>query len=144
MESEKHGTDNKRRVWRKLHLAVDTRTHEIIAAELSLSNVTDGEVLPHLLKHTHRKIIEISGDDAYDTRECYKAIHIKRATLLIPPWEGATFWEREHPRNYAVTCQKLTSSNKRWKMQSNYHKRSLSETAMFRVKNLLDCIKTIC
>jgi hypothetical protein len=56
--------------WRKLHIAVDTHTHEIIAAELSLSNVADTEVLPNLLKQTHRKIHTISGDGAYDTREC--------------------------------------------------------------------------
>ncbi|TOF79642.1 transposase, partial [Vibrio parahaemolyticus] len=42
---KKHGTDGKHRVWRKLHLVVDTSTHEIVAAELSLSNVTDAEVL---------------------------------------------------------------------------------------------------
>ncbi len=54
-------------VWRKLHLAVDTSTHEVVAAELSLSNVTDAEVLPNLLKQTRRRIIEISGDGAYDT-----------------------------------------------------------------------------
>jgi hypothetical protein len=52
----KHGTDGKRRVWRKLHLAVDTDTHEIIAAELALSGVTDAEVLPNLLKQTRRTI----------------------------------------------------------------------------------------
>lgn len=62
---KKHGTDGKRRVWRKLHLAVDTNTHEIIAAELSLSNVTDAQSLPALLKQTRRKIIEISGDGTY-------------------------------------------------------------------------------
>ncbi len=33
---KKHGTDGKRRVWHKFHLAVDTGTYEIIAAELSL------------------------------------------------------------------------------------------------------------
>lgn len=76
---KKHGTDGKRRVWRKLHLAVDTSTHEIIAAELSLSTVTDAEVLPNLLKQVRRKILEISGDGAYDTRNCHKAIQIKRA-----------------------------------------------------------------
>ncbi len=59
-----HGTDGKRRVWRKLHLTVYTNTHEIIAAELSLSTVTDAEVLPNLLKQTRRKILEISGDFA--------------------------------------------------------------------------------
>ncbi len=85
---KKHGTDGKRRVWRKLHIAVDTSTHEIVAAELSLSNVTDAEVLPNLLKQTRRKIIEISGDGAYDTRGSYDAIRIKRAVPLIPPPEG--------------------------------------------------------
>jgi predicted nucleic acid-binding protein len=49
---KKHGTDGRRRVCRKLHIAVNTTTHEIIAAELSLSTVTDGEVLLNLLKQT--------------------------------------------------------------------------------------------
>ncbi|HHG3173021.1 TPA: IS5 family transposase [Vibrio parahaemolyticus] len=120
---KKHGTDGKRRIWRKLHLAIDTSTHEIVAAELSLSNVTDAEVLP----------IEISGDGAYDTRDCHDAIRFKRAVPLIPPREGAAFWENGHPRNLAVGCQ----NNNKWKKRYGYHKRSLSETAMYRVKQLL-------
>ncbi|ENM5915968.1 IS5 family transposase [Vibrio mimicus] len=131
---KKHGTDGKRRVWRKLHLVVDTSTHEIIAAELSLSTVSDAEVLPNLLKQTRRKILEISGDGAYDTRDCHAAIRIRRTVALIPPREGAAFWERGHPRN---GCQKLYGSNKHWKKHYGYHKRSLSETAMYRVKQLL-------
>ncbi|EKF9778724.1 IS5 family transposase [Vibrio cholerae] len=134
---KKHGTDGKRRVWRKLNLAVDTSTHEIVAAELSLSNVTDAEVLPNLLKQTRRRIIEISGDGAYDTRDCHEAIRFKRAIPLIPPREGAAFWENGHPRNLAVGCQKLYGSNNKWKKRYGYHKRSLSETTMYRVKQLL-------
>lgn len=88
---KKHGADGKRRVWRKLHIAVDTSTHEIVAAELSLSNVTDAEVLPDLLKQTRRKIIEISGDGAYDTRRCHDAIRVKHSIPLIPPREGSAF-----------------------------------------------------
>ncbi len=133
---KKHGTDDKRRVWRKLHLAVDTSTHEIVAAELSLSNVTDGEVLPNLLQQTRRTIKAISGDGAYDTRNCFEAIGRKKATPLIPPRDGAAFWEKGHPRNLAVGCQKLYGSNKKWKQKYGYHKRSLSETAMHRVKQL--------
>lgn len=57
-KAKKHGTDGKCRVWRKLHLAVDTSTHEIIAAELSLSTVSDAEALPNLLKQTRRKILK--------------------------------------------------------------------------------------
>ncbi|WP_409365346.1 transposase, partial [Enterobacter asburiae] len=44
------------RIWRKLHLAVDSNTHEIICADLSLNNVTDSEAFPGLIRQTHRKI----------------------------------------------------------------------------------------
>lgn len=60
-----------------------------------------------------------------------------RAVTLIPPREGVALWKQEHPRNLAVDCQKLYGSNKKWKKQYGYHKRSLSETAMYRVKHLL-------
>jgi len=43
---KKHGTDGRRWAWRTLHLTVDTSTYEIVAAERSLFNVTDAEVLP--------------------------------------------------------------------------------------------------
>ncbi len=76
-KAKMHGTDGKHRVWRKLHLALDTDTHEIIAAELSLSDVSDGEALPNLLKQTRGRIVKISGDGAYYTRLCYEAICIK-------------------------------------------------------------------
>ncbi|MCG6316091.1 IS5 family transposase, partial [Vibrio vulnificus] len=95
------------------------------------------EVLPNLLKQTRRRIIVISGDGAYDTRDCYDAIRFKRAVPLIPPREGAVFWENGHPRNLAVGCQKLYGSNNKWKKRYGYHQRSLSETAMYRVKQLL-------
>ena len=108
----KRGTDRKRRVWRKLHIAVDISTHEIVTA---VFNVTDAEVFPYLLRQTLCKIIEISGDGAYDTRNCYDAIRIKRLVPLIPPREVVAFCEQGHPRNLAVGCQKLYGSNKKWK-----------------------------
>ncbi|SAS32125.1 transposase [Klebsiella pneumoniae] len=52
---KKHGKE-RRRIWRKLHLAVDAKTHEIICADLSLNNVTDSEAFPGLIRQTHRKI----------------------------------------------------------------------------------------
>jgi hypothetical protein len=51
----KHGAE-KRRVWRKLHLAVDPVSHDIVAAEVSLENVHDVEVLPTLLNPLRRKL----------------------------------------------------------------------------------------
>ncbi|WP_263363293.1 transposase [Candidatus Enterovibrio altilux] len=74
MASKKHSTDGKQCVWCKLHLATDINTHEMIAAELSASNVTNDEVLPHLFKQTHRRIHARPGDGAYDTIQCYEAV----------------------------------------------------------------------
>ncbi|ELO1776182.1 transposase [Vibrio fluvialis] len=91
---KKHGTDGKRRVWRKLHLAVDTDTHEIIAAELTLSGVTDAEVPPNLVKQTRRAFNAISGNGAYDTTECLRAIRVQKAIPLIPLRDEAAFWEK--------------------------------------------------
>ncbi len=60
---KKHGQE-KRRIWRKLHLAVDTETHEVICADLSLSNVTDTEAFPGLIRQRYRKIKVASADRA--------------------------------------------------------------------------------
>ena len=52
---KKHGVE-KRRTWRKLHLAVDVDTHETIGAEVSLVSVGDSEVLSTLFNPLRRKI----------------------------------------------------------------------------------------
>ena len=58
---KKHGSE-KRRTWRKLHLAVDVETHEVISAEVCFVSVGDNEVLPTLLNPLRRKINTISAD----------------------------------------------------------------------------------
>ena len=106
-----HGAD-RRRVWRKLHLAADGVTHEIICADLSLSGTTDAQALPGLINQTHRKIREASADGAYDTRNCHDALLRKKIRPLIPPRNGAQYWPgRYHERNHAVANQHLSGGN---------------------------------
>jgi len=132
-----HGAD-KRRVWRKLHLATDSATHEIICADLSLSGTTDAQALPELINQTQRKIREASADGAYDTRYCHDALLRKKIRPLIPPRSGAQYWPTKyHERNHAVANQHLSGSNDVWKKKVGYHRRSVAETAMFRIKTLL-------
>lgn len=115
---KKHGTDGKRRVWRKLHIAVDIDTHEIIAAELTLSGVTDLEVLPNLLKQTRRAIKAISGDGAYDTRECHRTMG-KGPSAQSGGWLPETLWVKQKVEtevwftvvNRDVSCETVTWSN---------------------------------
>ncbi|ATF09445.1 Mobile element protein [Candidatus Enterovibrio altilux] len=65
IESKKHATDAKLRAWLTLHLVVDINTHEIVAAELSASNMADGKVLPNFLKQIDRTINEILVDSTF-------------------------------------------------------------------------------
>ncbi|ECI0838820.1 IS5 family transposase [Salmonella enterica subsp. diarizonae] len=132
-----HGTD-KRRVWRKLHLAADSITHEIICADLSLSGTTDAQALPGLINQTHRKIKEASADGAYDVSYCHDALLRKKIRPLIPPRNGAQYWpDKYHERNHAVANQHLSGSNDLWKKKVGYHRRSVAETVVFRIKTLL-------
>jgi len=131
----KHGKE-KRRVWRKLHLAVDAASHAIVAAEVSLETVGDNAVLPTLLNPLRRKIEQVSADGAYDTKECHALLKKKWAKATIPPRKNAALWEEGHPRNEAVKALKA-GELEQWKKDCGYHQRSKAETAMYRFKPLI-------
>lgn len=132
----KHGKEC-RRIWRKLHLAVDSNTHEIICADLSLKNVTDSEAFPGLIRQTHRKIRAAAADGACDTRLCHDELRRKKINALIPPRKGAGYWPVEYAdRHRAVANQRLSGSNARLKWTTEYNRRSIEETAMYWIKQL--------
>ena len=136
-----HGT-NKRRTWRKLHLAVDTESHEVVAAELTAVFVGDAEVFPELLEQlpAEERLASVAADGAYDTQACHHALLNRGALVLIPPPARAAAWPpladgRPHPRT-ALVEHIRQHGRKAWKIHSGYHRRSLAETAMFRLKIL--------
>ncbi len=126
----KHGAE-KRRVWRKLQVA-----HDIVAAEVSLENVHDAEVLPTLLNPLRRKLGRVYADGAYDCKASHQLISRKGATVCIPPRNNAGLWKKGHPRNEAVLVMRKERLA-HWKKISGYHRRSLAEAAMYRFKQLL-------
>jgi len=131
----KHGQD-KRRIWRKVHLAVNTDTDEIVSAQGSLDSVHDSEVLPTLLTPLRRKIKQVSAGGAYDTKDCYKILINKGIEACIPPRKNAILWEDGHSRNQAVEALKADRLED-WKQETGYHERSLSETVLYRYKQLI-------
>ncbi|AZQ11544.1 IS5 family transposase [Shewanella khirikhana] len=137
----KHGKE-KRRVWRKLHLAVDAQTHAIIAAEVSLESVGDNEVMGTLLNPLRRRIEQVSADGAYDTKACHKLLNNKGIKAVIPPRSNAGYWSQGHIRNEAVDALKAGSLSD-WKQLHDYGKRSLAETAMYRYKQLISPTLTL-
>lgn len=135
---KKHGAD-KRRTWRKLHLATDEATNDIYAVELTTNAVSDGEMVKPLLAAIEWPIAKVGGDGAYDQVKVYDHLARRHIQPLIPPRANAVIWTDEagntliHPRN--ETLMKIEAVGlAEWKRQSGYHRRSKAETVMFRWK----------
>lgn len=131
----KHGKE-RHCIRRKLHRAVDAKTHEVICADLSLNNVTDSEAFPGLIRQTHRKI-RSAADGTYDTRLYHDELCRRKISALIPPRKGAGYWSGEYAyRNRAVVYQQFSGSNVWWEWITDYNHRTMEKTAMYRMKPL--------
>jgi hypothetical protein len=129
-----HGV-SKRRTWLKVHLAVDGHAKDVLGVAVTTSNVGDNEVLDSLVSQVEGDIEQINLDGAYDSREAYEIAAKRGAKLVVPPREGAVPWEEEHPRNAAI--ERIAEVGlKEWKKESGYHRRSIAETSMYRLKQL--------
>src|SRR5215217_7530249 len=67
---EKHGT-RRRRSWRKLHIGVDAETGEILASDLTTSDVGDGSQVEPLLDQITAPLASFIADGAYDQAGIY-------------------------------------------------------------------------
>ena len=92
-----HGA-SKRRIWRKIHLAVDTHRLEIVAVAVTTADWTDGEVAADLLAQIDGPIKQIDADGAYDHHATYDAAIAPGADLVVPPRATAVPWAADHPR----------------------------------------------
>jgi len=129
---------SKRRKWCKVHLAIDEATNEILAWEVTGGHEGDPEQLENLLEQIEEEIEQVSADKGYDTGDCYKAIKKRNATAVIPPKKNAVENpKKEHLADRDEAIRRIREvGDQEWKKESNYHRRSLSETAMFRLKQI--------
>jgi hypothetical protein len=83
---EKHGTQ-RRRAWRKLHLAVDAKTGTIVASTLTSKEVDDAAELDALLDQVDDPLAAVVADGAYDQDNVYDIVakHSAEARVVVPP-----------------------------------------------------------
>jgi transposase len=138
---EKHG-GKPRRSWRKLHLAVDPDSGEILASELTTTEEGDASLVSPLLDQIDRPITSVTADGAYDGEPTYRSVadHTPDAVVIIPPRSTAV------PSATAETAPtqrdrhiQLIGERGRlgWQRAVDYGRRSLAEVAMFRYKKLI-------
>jgi transposase len=141
-DAEKHG--RARRFWRKLHIAVDADTGEIVAGVLTDNAADDAGQVPALLDQMEGEIASVMADGAYDGEPVYQAIAsrnpdpppdviIPPRTLAVPSTEDIQAQSlRDRPVRFIAERGRMA-----WQRATSYGRRSLAETAVGRYKALI-------
>lgn len=135
--------------WKKIHIAMDLDTMQIMAFASTDSRTNDCEVIPDLCQQISGKTKSVRADGAYDTYEFYRIIHEWGDIPLIPP--ARTSKSQEERKNggkkredYLKARDAIIQEIRQfsdfdtglghWKKTSGYHRRSLVEACMCRIK----------
>jgi hypothetical protein len=142
----KHG-ESRCQVWKKLHISMDADNQTILSGLMTESIRLDGNYLPQLLNEIEGKISQVTGDGAYDKKCCYEAIYKREAKAVIPPQHNACKQRNKIKKNPALLIRDKVveeigrgrdsqAKRREWKRSNEYHRRSLIETMMFRMKSI--------
>jgi len=140
-QREKHG-GKECRTWRKLYLAVNPDTGEILASERTTTEDGDASQIGLLLSQISGPIASVTADGAYDGDSVYRTIAERdpAAAVIIPPRSTAV------PSDTAETVPTPRDRHLRiirergrrgWQKAVNYGRRSLGEVAIMRYKTVI-------
>jgi hypothetical protein len=135
----KHGKSYARD-WRKVHLAIDYGSRDIIAVTTTDADTPDISGLEPILRQCTKQSLRpetVIGDGAYEGLQAHIKAKRHKTTLISPPRVDA-ITHPEDPRlrlrdSYIKEVRRLGIDT--WKEQVGYHRRSLAETTMFRLKS---------
>lgn len=147
-KGRQHGWTCHRR-WLKVHLAVDEATSELRSVAVSTNHVSDGAVLPALLAAEAAPLRQVTGDGIYDEWRCWEAVAARpdhpRAVFPPPRVQRGPNRRRARIRQHgnssappldrdAHVRRIRTVGRRRWKQEVDYHRRSIAETDVSRLK----------
>ena len=131
-----HGA-SQRRTWRKLHLAFEEATNEILATQLTTNAVDDASMLKPLLEVVTQPVAMLGADGAYDRVKVYDELALRQIRPLILPRVNARIWPDEagvelaHVRNEAIGAIEAVGLAG-WKQAVGCPRRSKAETGIYR------------
>jgi hypothetical protein len=134
---------SKRRTWRKVHLAVDEKNNRILGVVLTTNDFKDNEVFHQLIGQIELKNIrQVTGDGAYDDKKCFAWAEANKVKAVFPPRRGSKIQQHGNSKKKAkirdIFIRGISKfGRKGWKKRVKYHRRSIAETAMYRLKTLL-------
>lgn len=111
---------------------IDAQTLPVRAICVTSNNVGDAAVMPEFLAQVsaQKQLLTVTRDEAYDTQPVHAAVMQRNAAPIIPPRKNARL------RKGDAACRRF--GRKLWKNWSCYHRRSLVEAKMHRIKRLVE------
>ena len=70
-------------------LCINEANSEIISASLTDNGCRDNEVFVEIMAGLESEVSKVSGDGAYDTKECWNFCHSQGIEGIFPPRKGA-------------------------------------------------------
>ena len=144
---------SKRRTWRKLHIALNEATGEILAETLTTNGMDDASQVDPLLAQVQQEIEAFGADGAYDKEKVYKALKYPPnqevpIQPIIPPRRNAKIGQhgncKDPPLPRDENLRRIRKMGRKgWKQQSGYHRRSIAETGMSRYKRIFGLLSNL-
>ena len=122
----------------KIHVAVNIKTKEILALEVTDEKVHDGKVMPKLIEHILKnnkdiKIESALGDGSYDSNENFEYLQKKRIRPGIKVRKNSIISRKNNKvRNREVKFQMKDLF--KWKKKRKYGQRWMAETVFSSIK----------
>jgi hypothetical protein len=127
----------RKRRYVKIHFAVDVKTKEVLAMDVTTDDIHDSEVLPSIIANAsrHRTIIEAYMDGAYDSVKAYRLLRSMGVNPIIKPRRNARTDRGPSERRVSVIMFKVLGE-KAWSRVMGYGRRWSAETAFSTFKRL--------
>jgi hypothetical protein len=132
----------KKKGYLKIHIAVNIKTKEILALEVTNEKVHDGKVMPRLIEHILKrndnrdiKIKSALGDGSYDSNDNFKYLQTKRIMPCIKVRKNSIIsLKNNRLRNREAKFQ--TRDLLKWKKKKKYGQRWIAETVFSSIKRM--------
>jgi hypothetical protein len=132
----------KKKGYLKIQIAVDIRTKEILALEVTDEKVHDGQVMQKLIEHILKrndnsdiKIKSALGDGSYYSNENFKYLQKKRIRPAIKVRKNSIISLKNNTLRNREVCYQLKDLPK-WKEKRMYGHRWIAETVFSSIKRM--------
>jgi hypothetical protein len=138
--SDKWGL-GKKKGYLKIHVAVNIKTKEILALDVTDEKTHDGKIMKKLVENVlkitpnKKKIKSVLGDGAYDSNDNFRFLNEKKIDPIIKVKRNSVILsENNRIRNKEVRQQ--TKDFLKWKKKKRYGLRWMAETAFSSIKRM--------